>query len=270
MKRILMLIPGLILWILQAMAQEKDSLPGGAGQFKLGVFYASYLHFYGRSDSLESSGFFPVGEIWLDGKFYITATPVFTMTDGHTAMYAGTVLMTGYRGGKENRSGWNIYAAKPIYKNKSELAQAALKWQFAGSITWINKAINLTGGADVKLSEEMDYGFQAGLDHIFRTRIKKNVVLLADPSLFLYSGTQQFTKSSVKETRFLLFPPLQQEITETRKRFSILSYEISIPLVWAKEKFQVIVSPSYVIPKNLAGENGRNKFYGLMGAKFIF
>lgn len=235
--------------------------------FKLGVFYNSYLHYYGRTDSLQSGGLFPIAEFWFDRHFYITAAPVFVTSQGSSLKYAGTVAMAGYRFGKENKSSWNFYLVKPVYKDNSQLVQSALKMQIAGTGTWLNKFLNITAGGDIKLSDKMDFGALAGVDHVFRHQLKGSSVVVIDPTFHINAGTQQFSKTYYKESSFLLFPGMQQEITEKVRRFEILSYEVSVPMVFAKGKMQFIVSPSYVIPKNLLGEKGENKFYGLVGAK---
>ncbi len=251
-------------------AQQGDSLSEGKAQFKIGAFYNTYVHYYGRTDSLESSGFFPVAELWVNKSIYLTASPVFVMGKGRSGEYAGMVLMAGYRYGKENRSSWNLYVVKPIYKENSQLIQSALRWQLAGSGTWLNRILTLTGGVDVKFSEQLDYGAQAGVDHIFRFPMKGPSVLVIDPSFYVNAGTMQFSRTYYKESGFLFFPGVEQQVTEKVKRFDVLSYEMSVPIVFAKGKLQLIASPSYVIPQNLAGEKGSSKFYGLMGAKFNF
>ena len=68
----------------------------------------------------------------------------------------------------------HIYFVKPIYKDNSQLVQSALKAQAAANFTWLNKIINITGGADVKFSGNTDYGVTAGLDHIFRKKLPGN------------------------------------------------------------------------------------------------
>ena len=236
----------------------------------MGIFYNSYLHYYGRTDSLESSGLFPVAEISFNKKIYLSASPVFVLGNNRGGEYAGTVLVAGYRFGKENRSSWNFYAAKPLYKESSQLIQSALRWQFAGSGTWLNRFLNVTGGVDLKIGEQVDYGTQAGLDHIFRFRLKGPSVLVIDPSVYVNAGTRQISKTYYKESGFLFFPGVQQQVTETVRTFDVLSYEMSVPVIFVKGKVQLIAAPSYVIPQNLDGEVGRKKFYGLMGARIEF
>jgi hypothetical protein len=253
-------------------ARKKDPL-----QFKLGVFYNTHLNYYGRTDSLRSSGVFPVAEIWFNKNFYLNAAPVFVNNSVADFKYAGTVATVGYRFTSNNKFGANIYFVKPFYKDNSELVQSALKGQFAATVTRLNKIINFTLGGDVKFSDKTDYGASAGLDHIFRFELPGQSVLVINPSAYAYAGTQQFTKSYFKQSSFLLFPGIEQSVTETVSKFAILSYEFSVPIIYAKGKWQLLVIPAYVLPQNLIivanrpdlSERGRNMFYATVGAKII-
>jgi len=253
--------------------EEKDKV-----RFKLGVFYNSNLNYYGRTDSLHSSGLFPVVEAWLNKNLYITAAPVFVINASDGFDYAGTVAIAGYRFGKENKSAGNIYFVKPFYKDNSQLVQSALKAQVAASGSWLNEVINVTAGGDIKLSDKFDFGVSAGLDHIFRYELSGPSVLVIDPSAYVHAGTQQFTKTYYKQSSFLLFPGVQQQITEEVSNFKILSYEFSVPIIYAKGKFQLLVTPAYVLPQNLVtvasrpdlSERGKNMFYATLGTKWTF
>jgi hypothetical protein len=98
------------------------------------------------------------------------------------------------------------------------------------------------------------------------------------PSAYVYAGTQQFTKTYYEKNSFLIFPGTEQLVTEDVSRLGILSYEFSIPVVIAKNKWQVILNPAYVIPQNLIevenrpdlSERGENIFYATVGAKLMF
>ena len=270
---IIAIISGLIFVPVCSRAQS-DSAKNRA-QFKFGVYYNSHLNYYGRTDSLHSSGVFPLAELWFGKGFYINAAPVFVNNKVSSFEYAGTVATAGYRFNKNDKFGGNIFFVKPIYPDNSQLVQSALKAQFSSNFTLMNKFINITAGADLKLSDNLDYGATAGLDHIFRFEPGKNFVLVLDPSVYINGGTQQFSKTYYKKNSFLLFPGVEQQVTESVNRFSILSYEVSMPIVLAKGKFQLIANPAYVIPQNLVvvegrpdlSENGQNMFYITLGAK---
>ncbi len=268
----------LILITLQAGAQTDSTVKKNKPQFKLGVYYNSNLNYYGRTDSLRSSGFFPVAEFWANKVFYITAAPIFVINNAAGFEYGGAVATAGARFGKEKKYSSNIYLIKPLYKNNSQLVQSALKAQAVGTHTWLNKIINVTIGGDVKLSDQLDYGVMAGLDHLFRFELPGHSVLVIDPSATINAGTQQFTKTSYKQSGFLFFPGVQQQVTEEVSNFNILSYEFSMPVVFAKGKFQVIINPAYVLPQNLVtvanrpdlSERGKNMFYATIGTKMTF
>jgi len=261
-----------------SLAQTDSIAKKDKPQFKFGVYYNSNLNYYGRTDSLQSSGFFPVAEFWINKNFYITAAPIFVINSSTGFEYAGSVATAGVRVIKDKKYSSNIYILKPFYKDNSRLIQSALKAQAVGTYTWLNKIINITGGGDLKLSDQLDYGVTAGLDHVFRFELPGQSVLVIDPSAYVNAGTQQFTKTSYKQSGFLFFPGIQQQVTEEVSKFNILSYEFSIPIVFAKGKFQLIASPAYVIPQNLItvanrpdlSERGRNLFYATIGVKMSF
>jgi hypothetical protein len=251
---------------------QQDSLP--AFNFKIGVYYNSYLNYYGRTDNLHSSGFFPMAELWFKRKFYINAAPIFTNNSVSGTQYAGTVTTAGYLV-KNSKSSTHIYLAKPFYKDNSQLVQSALKAQMAASFTKLNKIINFTMGADVKFSGSTDYGANAGLDHIFRKQFPGNFVLVIDPSFYAYAGTQRYTQTRYEKNGFLLFPGIEKEITEEVKKFNLLSYETSVPVILAKGKWMLLATPSFVIPQHLVtvperpdlSESGKAMFYITAGAK---
>jgi len=274
-------LPLLLIFIFSATAihAQSDSVAvKEKAQFKLGVYYNSNLNYYGRTDSLRSSGVFPVAELWFNKNIYITAAPIFVNNKLASFEYAGSVATAGVRFGKEKKYTSNIYVVKPIYKENSQLVQSALKAQAIATYTWLNKFINVTIGGDAKFSDKVDYGATAGLDHLFRFQLTPNSVLVVNPSAYVNAGTQQFTKTSYKQNGFLFFPGTQQQVTEEVNKFNILSYEVSMPIVYGKGKILFIANPAYVFPQNLItvpnrpdlSERGKDLFYVTLGAKVNF
>ena len=262
-----------------SFAQQDTVVQKDETSFKIGLFYNSNLNYYGRTDSLRSSGVFPVAEIWFKNKFYISAAPVFVNNAASSFEYAGTVTSIGYSAKSKNeKSLSNIFLTVPIYQDNSQLVQSALKAQLNSNFSLLNKWININAGGDVKYSDKMDFGLNAGLDHLFRYELKGGMVLAFDPSAYIYAGTQRFTNSYYKKSSFFFFPGAEQEITEEVNRLNILSYEFSMPVVLGNSKWQLILNPAYVLPQNLItvanrpdlSERGANMFYITAGAKYIF
>ena len=248
-------------------------------EFKISINYNTGLNYYGRVDSLHSSGVFPLAELWFNENFYINAAPVFINNAAASFQYAGTVSSVGYQFNSKNKWLGNIYLIKSFYQENSDLVQSALNAQTGLILTWLNQILNVTAGGDIKFSEKTDYGVTAGVDHVFRHQINDKSVLVIDPSVYLNTGTQQFTKSYLKRTSgFLFFPGSEQVITEAAQKFAVLSYEFSAPVIFATGKLQLLFTPAYVIPQNLlitegrpdVSEIGEKMFYATVGAKVRF
>ena len=258
---------------------QTDTTGEAKTEFKISANYNTGLSYYGRIDSLHSSGFFPLAEIWFNEKFYINAAPVFVNNSVASFQYAGTIASAGYQFNSDDKVLGNIYVIKPFYQESAKLVQSALKAQAGMTITLLNKVLNVTGGGDVKFSDKTDVGLTAGLDHIFRYQLNDRSVLVIDPSAYVNAGTQQFTKSYLKRSSgFIFFPGNEQVVTESAQKFNVLSYEFSVPVILATGKFQLLFTPAYVLPQNLIvvegrpdlSERGENLFYATFGAKMSF
>ncbi len=265
-------------FFLQAANAQTDTT-AAKPQFKLSVNYNSNLNYFGRTDSLKSSGFFPMAELWLTPQFYINAAPIFVNNALQKFDYAGTVTTIGYQ---HIDPKWitGIYLTKPFYKESSELVQSALKAQSGVSLTYRNNILNINAGGDVKFSDKTDYGATGGVDHIIRIQNKDNSVLVFDPAFYAYAGTQNFQRTYYKKSNagFLLFPGNNQRVTEDVSRFSVLAYEFTMPVIYAKGKMMFLATPSYIMPQNLVtvpnrpdlSERGENMFYATLTAKYAF
>jgi hypothetical protein len=249
-------------------------------QFKLSVNYNSGLNYYGRTDSLRSSGFFPLAELWIDTNFYINAAPIFVNNAVQHFEYAGTVATIGYQKVTDR---WitGAYVLKPFYTSGAALVQSALKAQTGASASWLTKVVNLNLGADAKFSDKVDFGASAGVDHIIRIQNRDSSLIVLDPSVYAYGGTQRFSRTYTRKQGSGLPVPVgggTQQVTENVDRFAVLSYEASFPVIYVKGKWMVIATPSYVIPQNLVtvagrpdlSEYGKPLFYGTVGIKYTF
>ena len=258
---------------------QHDTAAKSQSSFKMGLFYNSNLNYYGRTDSLRSSGVFPLAEFWFNKAVYISAAPVFINNQADQLKYTGSVLTLGYYKKSDNEKFLShLYFTKPLYEANSQLVQSALKAQATANFSALNKHVNINFGGDVKLSDKLDYGITAGIDHLYKHEFDGKIFLWMNPTATVNAGTQKFTNSYFRKSNFLLFPGLEQQVTEEVNEFNILSYELSMPVVLSKNKFQLILNPAYVIPQNLVvvesrpdlSERGKEMFYITAGVKFIF
>jgi len=271
--------------LLGAAAQSPETAGGSTDslryrpQFKLSLNYNSNLHFYGRTDSIRSSGYFPMAELWVTPKFYVNAAPIFVNNRLQSFDYAGTVATVGYLDVSEK---WikNLSVLKPFYEQEARLVQSALKAQGGASVSRLGKVLNVTLGADAKFSDRVDFGALAAIDHPQRFPFRNNSVLVIDPSLTVHAGTQRFSRTYTRRKEGVgggLLPlpgpgrGQTETVTEPANRFGLLAVEASLPLVYVKESWMLLLTPSWVLPQNLLpGETGKNLFAVTAGVKWTW
>lgn len=250
----------------------KDTVARKKTRLVLGFTYNSNMNYYGRTDSLVTAGVCPfIGISFKDG-LYLNSTFVFIRNTAESR-YAATLLEGGY-GFENKKETWagNISVTQFFYQSGTGLIASVIKQDAAASITHLNKIVDITLGADVKFSNSTDPGAQAGLDHIIRfTRLlDKKDVLVLDPSAYVYAGTQHFIQTFYQQQHFLLFPTGETQQTQNVDQFNVLAYEFSMPVVYAYRKFNLIVTPAYILPQNVSGPGvaGPSLFYVTATAKF--
>lgn len=259
---------------------DSSGISGKKTSFKIGVGYNSGLNYFGRTDSLKSSGFSPSLEVDFKNGIYLSSDFIFIHNSAESMQYAATIAEAGYRfNNKANTLAGNVFGSKFFYQNGSALVQSALKAQTGVNFSYLNKIIDLNFGADAKFSDQADIGLTGGIDHIIKF---VNVfgqgkgVLVFDPSAYLYSGTQNFTRTYYKNINLLFLPVSQQQVTEQGKRFDILAYEFSLPAVLRISKFLLVATPAYIVPQHVIQADGSvaqsppGLFYVTAGVNYIF
>lgn len=258
LKSIPLIVIGLLVFISAKSQNVQDS---ASNEFSASLNYQSTLHYLGRVDSLKSSGLFPVIGLKSKMGLYLNSTFIFIQNTATPLSYTGTILEAGYRFPYSKNFSGNVYYNHFLYQDKSVLQQAALKGQAGINTTWNNKVVNINLGGDVKFSNsETDFGITAGLDRLFMfTDIIDNAVLAVNPSAYIYSGTHNYFKNIKKNNGQGLGSLLGNNTSsiEQAKQFEILAYELSVPVVLVKGKFNAYVSPAYVMPQNLVETTGR-------------
>lgn len=257
---------------------QKDSTDPAKTEFFISASYNSGLNYYGRTDSLKSTGYYPSLGVNFKNGIYLHSSFVFINNSAYNG-YAATIAEGGYQfKNKKETWGGNIFVNKFFYKDNTDLVQAALKGTAGINLSYLNKIVNLNTGGDVKLSDKTDFGASAGIDHIIRVENVGKGVIVMDPSAYVYMGTQNFTNTYYQEKNVLLLPAGQEKVTVTETTFSVLSYELSCPIIYGLGKMNLILSPAYVMPKNLItvpdnpglSERGANMFYLTTTLKFTF
>lgn len=256
-----------------AISQDKTDANARKNEVSAGINYQSALHYFGRTDSLKSSGMFPTLGFQSSTGLYVQGNFIFVNNKSLPLTYTGTTIEAGYRFPETEHFSGNLFLTEFLYKDKSTLVQSALKSQTGINLNYLNKIVNINTGLDLKFSTQTDVGATLGLDHLFliKTGVPGTAFAL-DPSAYVYMGTQQFSNTYIAK-RNILGIPISQSTTQHVTQFNVLSYEVSLPIVFVSGKFNASVTPAYTVPQNLitvAGrpdlsERGSNLFYVTVG-----
>lgn len=252
-----------VLFPILALAQS-DINTEKKNTFTTNLSYQTALHFFGRTDNLQSSGISSVVGFELKNGLYNNNNFIFVQNSATTTSYAGGTLEVGYRFGNNEAVSGNIFYSHFLYNNNSELVQSILKSQTGVNLTFNNNVVNVNIGGDLKFSDKTDLGLTAGLDHLFIIPIKSKKALAINPSIYGYAGTQNFSTTYINTIKPILpiLPSQTQQQTHKKTTLNILAYELSAPVVFVNGKFNFSITPSYVLPQNLMeGEVGKNLFY---------
>jgi hypothetical protein len=233
--------------------------------------YQSRLHYFGRTDSLQSSGMYPTIGFETKSGFYGSGSPIFISNALQSPNYAGSILEAGYKFPETRNFSGNVFYNHFLYEKSSEIVQSALKGQTGANFTYNNKIVNVTAGGDLKFSDKTDIGATLTLDKLMIHLAPDSSWALAfNPTAAMYTGTQNFTQTYYKRNNVAGLPiGGQQLVTEQVQAFTVLSYELSLPIVFVKGKFNASITPSFVSPQNLVtvpnkpeqSEYGKNMFY---------
>lgn len=241
-----------------AMAPASDSIKNKKTIATIfgGFAYVPNLHYYGRTDSLKSSALLPTVLVQFDSSgFYISGSAVFIQNAVQTMQYGATIAEAGYKFGKKKGLAGSIYGDKFFYKDK-QLVQSALQAQGGATLSYFNKIVNINSSFIAAFSDKTDFFASAGADHSFKFSKGKSVFVIT-PTAVANAGTQSFTYSYYKKNNVLGLPLSNQQVTATSRQFNVLSYEFSIPSIWAYRNFFLVVTPGYVIPQHIITVAGR-------------
>lgn len=245
--------------------------------FSATVAYQSYVHFLGRSDSINTAAALPIVSYQLKNGVYAQGAIVLIHNVVLPLQPAGGSIEAGFRFPETDHFSGNIFASKFLYKDQSALPQSVLKYQTGINTTIKTVPVNINLGGDLKFSNQTDIGLTGGLDHLFIIPFKKGKAqaIALNPTYTAYAGTQRFSRQYAEKQQDIIGIPVGNTRVreEEINRISLLAHEITVPVVLVIHKFNAFMSPSFVVPVNLInniGEYGANKFYITAGVGVRF
>ncbi len=118
-----------------------------------GLIYAPVLHYYGRTDSLQSSALLPTIYIVFDSVgLYVKLPPVFFISDKNANTYLCRLLLPKQvinLAKKVKRVLAGMFMRINFFYNTIQLPQSALKEQAGTNLYYLSKYINFSGSGSL-------------------------------------------------------------------------------------------------------------------------
>lgn len=219
-----------------------------------GISYSSNLNFYGRTDTSKASGVNPSIEYWLSNSTYLSFSPTFVSDAYESMAYAGSSASIGYQ---KLLGDWFISAgaSRSFYTGSSYLSQSVIRNQVYAAASYFSDIINISGGVDFKFSDQADIVLNGGIDHSFISRNANGSIMIIDPSIYAYAGSNYFSRSFLNSK---YYGPVANQLGSIK----MLATELSLPLMYIKDEIFLMINPSYIIPSNLINSNGLKEMGG--------
>jgi len=239
------------------LVQPVDTTKKAKTTFTVGLDFYSNLHYFGRTDSLRSTAWVPNVFLQFGSGFFLNSSFIFINSSGQSLKYTAATLGGGYKWGNLAKvKGWtgSVYAAKFFYSNDI-LIQSSQEGQLGATLSYRNKIANINAGSSIAFGDQTDFFMNLGLDRLFKYtwNNKKNIFAFI-PTFNINAGTQNFTNSYYK---IRIFPLSDTLVTETSRKFKVLSLELNIPFVYIHNKLAFTFTPGVVFPQSVIKVAGR-------------
>jgi hypothetical protein len=250
----------------RANAQNDASL-SKKSYFKIAADYLSNAVYSGRKDSEVVSYFSPSIGYFNKSGFSLNATMSFLTNSDNAGRIDEALVEAAYDFSIKDHIDGGFYADKYFYSDNSYAVTSELQGDVGGYLSYNNDILTIGGGADALISTPgTDLTINGNLSHPFTFGGDNNSWTIS-PTAEVNAGTQSFYRAYYKNRKFnfssgskrkghgsgggnsgnskvISFPKQDQ--------FSVLDYELSIPITYDAKKWGLFATPVIAIPVNPA------------------
>ena len=246
--------------------------------FKAAVTYLTNAVYNGRKDSLalpyitpslgyyDRSGFYISGSLSYLSSSAASRIDLFSLTTGYD--FTISHIVTG-----------GVYASKDFYTGSSTSVRSETKGSLGGNLSYDPGVVTLNGGINLLFSDKTDVSVSGSLAHSFYFGDKENAWSIA-PTLGVNLGTQNYYQAYIKN-RSKKKNGSTGTVQVQDSKFTVLDYELSLPIAYDASKWGIFFTPTYAIPQSpvsytapggssFVTEKLENVFYAELGVYLKF
>jgi hypothetical protein len=237
-----------------SLAQTKKSKES-VSYFKGSGSYLSNAVYNGRQDSLITPYITPSVGYYDKSGFYAAASLSYLSNSSGSRIDLFS-LDAGYDFSLNDQWSGSVYAEKSFYNQSSTAIQSDIKGSLGGNLTYDFGLLQCTAGTDLLFAKKADISANFGLAHAF-TLGEEGSLFTISPTVFANLSTLHFyegyTNRKAGKKAAQLIPNLQSVeaiTTVNNNKFTLLDYELSLPITYDGEKMGFYITPTYAIPQN--------------------
>jgi hypothetical protein len=241
-----------------AQTTRKSSSKNDSTSFKIQTNYLSNYVYNGRSDSLKTPYFYTTASLNFANGIYTNFSINYLLTPGQRR-YDFSELTLGYNYAIGEKIAGEVYGSKYFYSSQSNLLSGNISSDLGFTFNYDLNYLNFHNSFDVFFSNKTDIQLIPGFEKEIQLRSGKHNTLIITPAIYSSFSSLNFYESTINR-RFpgLKNPKIQGQadagiLSNTsvdKKGFKFLDVELSFPISYDLNKWNISLIPTYAIPFN--------------------
>jgi hypothetical protein len=255
-----------IYFLVTAQPMRKSTVKNDTTSFKIQTNYLSNYVYNGRSDSLKAPYFYTTASLNFANGIYANFILNYLLTPGQSG-YDFSELDLGYNYAIGEKISGEVYGSKYFYSSASNLLSGNISSDIGFTFNYDLTYLNFHNSFDVFFSNKPDMQLVPGLEKEIQISSKQNNALTITPSIYGSFSSLNFYESTInRRLPGLKNPRIQNQplgsilssTTVDNKGFKFLDVELSFPISYDADRWNISLTPTYAIPFNKVSTTSLN------------
>ena len=236
--------------------QEKKEEAAASNSYgKLSLSYLNNAVYNGRKDSLATPYITPTIGYYDKSGFYVSGALSYLSSAKESRIDLFS-LDIGYDISITNQLSSNFYGNKSFYNQSSTAVKSDIKGSLGAAFNYDLSVIQLNLASEAVFSQKTDLSLNLGMGHAFNSGVEDHLFSI-NPSININWSTlnfyEGFTSRKVSKKIGQTIANVASATATTtvdKNRFTLLDYELSVPLSYDTKKFGCFLTPTFALPQN--------------------
>jgi len=242
-----------------AQPMRKASPKSDTTSFKIQTNYLSNYVYNGRADSLKSPYFYTTATVNFANGLYASFSLNYLLSQGQRG-YDFSELNLGYNYSLGEKVAGEIYGSKYFYATGSNLISGNISSDIGFTFNYDLTYFNFHNSFDVFFSNKVDMQLVPGFEKEITLSSNNHNTLSITPGIYSSFSSLNFYESTIsRRLNGMKNPQIKQPInagtlqsttTVDQKGFKFLDMELSLPISYDLENWNISLTPTFAKPFN--------------------